>query len=432
MMASGPALIVFNAGSSSLKFEVFAERAKPAERAKHAERRHRAPESLVDGAVSDLQGPAPSLRIGDGSPEPLPAFDGAGGLAGAAGEAAALVLDRLTGGHAGVGIAVRDIAATAHRVVHGGETFTAPVAVTAAVLDALRALTPLAPLHNPVAIAVIEAVGERLPDLPAVAVFDTAFFADLPPAARSYAVPEEWARHHGIRRYGFHGLAHEYMARRLRETGDNGTAGGQRAPSRAISLHLGHGCSAAALRDGRPVETSMGFTPLEGLVMGTRAGDLDPGIVFWLARSGWSIDAIDDALNARSGLLGLSGVSSDSRELLALAAEGHEGAALSLQVFYHRLHKYLGAYTAILGGLDALVFGGGIGEHSAEVRAGVAAGLGWLGLELDQAANEAAVGRDGRISSAGSSIDVQVVRVDEESMIAEAALGMLPAILQQQ
>jgi acetate kinase len=392
-------LLVFNAGSSSLKFEVFA-----------------AVEGLpsrLAGAVRDLGRPTSTLVVGAREPETVADLAGAG-------PAAALVLERLCAGVDGVRLTAQNLIGTGHRVVHGGEVFSAPTRITVSAFDALKSLSHLAPLHNPEALAAMQAVGDRFPQLPIAAVFDTAFFHDLPQSVRTYAIPAEWTQRYGIRRFGFHGLAHEYMAKRIPHMIRKPEAQG-----RVVTLHLGQGCSAAALRHGRPVETSMGFTPLEGLVMGTRPGDVDAGVLLHLARLGLGWREIDDALNRESGLLGLSGASDDVRELLRLEANRHPGAALALAAFYHRVHKYLGAYAAVLGGLGAVVFGGGIGEHSAEVRARICAGLSWLGLELDAAANAACVGREGCISAPASRIEVHVVPVDEEPLIAAAALGVL-------
>ncbi len=390
-------LLVFNAGSSSLKFELFA--------AEGPTRRFRA-------NVEDLDHSEPVLRLDGRPPERLAGIGGAG-------EAAGVILDRLEAGADGFSLESGSVLGSGHRVVHGGSTFSRPVRVTASVFDRLKTLSSLAPLHNPHALAVMEIVGERFPSVPMVAVFDTGFFHDLPESVRTYAIPGEWTRRYGIRRYGFHGLAHEYMAERLRD------AASPAAYGRTVTLQLGQGCSAVALRNGRPVETSMGFTPLEGLVMGTRSGDVDPGVLMYLMRLGLPPREIDDALNRRSGLLGLSGVSNDVRELLRLESERHAGAALALAAFYHRLHKYLGAYAAVLGGLGVLGFGGGIGEHSPEVRARICAGLAWLGLEIDPAANAECVGRGGRISTSASAIEVHVIPVDEEAVIAGATLTVL-------
>jgi acetate kinase len=387
-----PYVLALNAGSSSLKFALV-EASAP-------ERTRRR------GAVGNI-----------GSARPVFSLDGGAGRGVAAAPhaaAAELVLDSLFGGSGDI-VNAADIIATGHRVVHGGEMFSAPTIVTQNVMDQLRALASLAPLHNPLSSAVIDVVAARLADTPAVAVFDTAFFKGMPEAASRYAVPAAWHAELGIRRFGFHGIAHEYMRDRLRSIDDAA------APERAVTLQLGHGCSATALRGGYPVETSMGFTPLEGLVMGTRAGDVDAGAVLHAARRGRAWESLDAELNRGSGLLGLSGASSDVRELLALEATGHPGATLALAVFHHRILKYAGAYAAVLGGIDALAFSGGIGENSPEVRARVCAGLEWLGLELDEQANENCIGIERRISAPDSAIDVHVIRVDEEQMIARAA-----------
>ena len=394
---SGRYLLVFNAGSSSLKFEVFEPDA--------------ALRSVTRGAVRGIGRQNSRLSMADSEEEIEVA---------SVRDAAAVVLGRLCEGVGDLRLSPDNLVASGHRVVHGGEQFSAPVRVTVSVFDALKSLVHLAPLHNPQSLAVMEAVGERFPQVPIVAAFDTAFFHDLPQHARDYAIPAEWAERYGIRRYGFHGIAHQYMAERIRHMGEGGCA-----PRRMLSLHLGQGCSITALDDGRPVETSMGFTPLEGLVMGTRTGDLDAGVLLHLARNGHDLHEIEDALNRRSGLLGLSGVSDDVRTLLDLEARQHPGARRALAAFHHRVHKYAGAYAAVLGGVDAVVFGGGIGENSPVVRARICAGLAWLGLALDERANDACTGSAGRISAEGSRIVAHVVPVDEEPLIAEAAVRVL-------
>ncbi|HZF29806.1 MAG TPA: acetate/propionate family kinase [Gammaproteobacteria bacterium] len=388
-------VLVLNAGSSSLKAELYSVRPAFAARA-HV-------------AVERIGRERPTLRVDDGGSEPVPAATDYGA-------AAEQLLDRL----ATLGFDQRRLLATAHRVVHGGERFAAPTVMDDAVVAELDALTPLAPLHNPAALAVLRAARSRFPGVPAVAVFDTALFRDLPAAARCYAIPADWRRGRAIRRYGFHGIAHEYLHTRYRALTTQ-----RRRPERVIGLHLGQGCSATALLDGRPVETSMGYTPLEGLIMGSRCGDIDAGVVLELARAGVPAAELDDALNRRAGLLGLSEASDDMRELLDLEAAGEPRAGLAIEAFCHRLHKYLGAYAAVLGGVDVLLFGGGIGEHAPEIRRRVCAGLEWLGLELDPAANAAAVGRDATISSAASRIEVFAIRVREELSIARAACACL-------
>ncbi len=392
-------VLVLNAGSSSLKFEAY-ER-DPSWRA------------LLRGGVRDIGRPAPVLEWSGRADERLEHVD-------AHAAAAALVMDRLEQGPAQS--SAGPPALTAHRVVHGGEVYTAPQLVTAEVRERLEALTPLAPLHNPPALAVMDAVGERFPGVPMVAVFDTAFFSELPEHVRRYAVPEAWHERERIQRYGFHGIAHRYLRDRLAEL-----RGNAELPARVVTLHLGQGCSITALRDGVPVETSMGLTPNEGLIMGTRSGDLDAGAVTHMARAGLSWQALDRQLNRESGLLGLSGASDDMRELVELERAGHAGARLAIEAFCHRARKYVGAYAAVLGGVDALVFGGGIGENAPSIRARICAGLEWLGLELDAGLNADNGARQPRISAAGSTIDVYVVAVREEDAIGRAGVACLEA-----
>jgi acetate kinase len=309
--------------------------------------------------------------------------------------------------------------AVGHRIVHGGSRFVGPALVDDQVTAAIAELETLAPLHNGPGLAGIRACRAALGrGVPMVAVFDTAFHATLPDHAACYAIPAELARRHGIRRYGFHGLAYQSVVTRYgRLTGVS--------PERVtiVALHLGGGCSAAAIREGRSVETSMGFTPLEGLVMATRSGDLDPAVVAHLARGeGATVEEVERWLNERSGLLGLSGTSGDVRDLLARA--GRDPAArLAIEAFCHRAQKYVGAYLAALGGAQAVVFSGGIGENAAEVRARICRGLEWLGLALDDARNRALVGAARRISVDGSRLEAWVVPASEERVIAEAVAG---------
>ena len=301
-----------------------------------------------------------------------------------------------------------------HRVVHGGERFTASVLVDDEVIAAIRSSSHLAPLHNPANLAGIEAVRAVRPGLPQVAVFDTAFHQTMAPRAFRYAVPEEWYTRYGVRRYGFHGTSHRFVAERAAAL-----LGRPLAELRLVTAHLGNGCSAAAVRDGRSVDTTMGLTPLEGLVMGTRSGDVDPGVFGYLAeRARLTIDELNDALYTASGLWGLSGVSNDMRTVEAAAAEGNERARLALVVFVHRLAKAISGMVVGLERLDALVFTGGIGENSALIRGQVLARLGFLGLTEDAEANT----RDGRDTRGRISLDgpvvAMVVPTDEELMIA--------------
>jgi acetate kinase len=307
------------------------------------------------------------------------------------------------------------IDAVGHRVVHGGARFSAPVRIDDAVVAAIDDVSALAPLHNAPALAAIRAARDVLGDaVPSVATFDTAFHAAMPDVAARYAIPPELAEKHGIRRYGFHGLAHRSMLERYAATIGRDVRG-----VKLVTLQLGNGCSAAAIRDGRSGDTSMGLTPLEGLVMGTRSGDVDPSLAGFIARrEGIPPDDAEDLLNTRSGLLGLSGRSRDMRDLLKAERDGDARAALAVEMFCYRVRKYVGAYLAALGGADAVVFGGGIGERQPEVRERICAGLEWCGLRLDAARNAAAVGSDARISADGAPLEAYVVRVDEASVIA--------------
>jgi len=301
--------------------------------------------------------------------------------------------------------------AVGHRVVHGGERFTAPTVVDDAVLDALRALVPLAPLHNPANIRGIEVARRVWSGVPQVAVFDTAFHRTLPPHAYLYAVPVAWYQEHGVRRYGFHGSSHEFVSRRTAEL-----LGRDLAALQLIVAHLGNGASITAVAGGRSVDTSMGLSPLEGLVMGSRSGDIDPTVITHIATAtGRPFEDVAAELNTASGLKGLTGVS-DMREVTTRAASGDGTAALALAVFCYRVKKYVGAYLAVLGRCDALVFTGGIGEHSAAVRRGVCDGLEPFGFVLDDRRNDA---NELVVSRADSSISVLVVPTDEELAIAE-------------
>ena len=309
--------------------------------------------------------------------------------------------------------------AVGHRVVHGGTRFTAPVRVDDEVVREIEALEDLAPLHNRPALEAIRGCREGFgPGLPMVAVFDTAFHAGLAPEARDYAIPPELARAHGIRRYGFHGLSYRSVLARYSEL-----TGTPVERATIVALHLGAGASAAAIRAGRPVDTSMGFTPLEGLVMGTRAGDLDPAVVAYLARAErTSPEEVVRWLNERSGLLGVSGRSADVRDLLDAR---DPRARLAVRMFCYRARKYVGAYLAALGGADAVVFTGGIGEHVAEVRAEICRGMDWCGLVIDEGRNRATVGTEGRISADHARIAALVIPSDEEGVIASDTVTCL-------
>ena len=397
-------VLVINCGSSSLKFSVL-NTGSGQERAR--------------GIFARLGGERPDFEIR--RPDATDPVEQAVLPAGYAHREA---LDRLAGWLAEPAQHDLAIAAVGHRVVHGGEHFTKATRVDDDTLAAIEACCPLAPLHNPSNLLGIRRTRDHFPNLPQVAVFDTAFHQTMPAEAYLYALPMSWYREHGIRRYGFHGSSHKFvvgeaaalLGRPLEETN-------------LITLHLGNGCSAAAVAGGQVVDTSMGLTPLEGLVMGTRSGDVDPGIVLHLQRSlGLSVAEVDDTLNQRSGLLGLSELSNDMRELRRAAGGGHDGARQAIDVFGYRLAKSVSALRAALTGLDAIVFTGGIGENDAETRTETAGRLRHLGLELNENANAAAVrGARAVISSPDSPVRVLVIPTNEELMIARETDQVLSA-----
>ncbi|HET7357265.1 MAG TPA: acetate/propionate family kinase [Nocardioidaceae bacterium] len=315
---------------------------------------------------------------------------------------------------------LRDVEAVGHRVVHGGQRYDGPVLVDDAALDYLDSLAELAPLHNPRCVAGIREVRRLLPDLPMVACFDTAFHAAMPAAARTYALPREWNRRWSLRRYGFHGLSHAYAARRAAEI-----VGLPVSQLRMVCCHLGAGASLAAVRYGAAVDTTMGFTPLAGLVMATRSGSLDPGLLLWLLRSGRVDGAtLSDVLENGSGLKGLSGTTGDLRDVLRLRSEGDPDAALAYDVFTHRLRREIGAMAASAHGLDLLVMTGGIGEHSPEVRASVCGQLGHLGVAIDTEVNAATQG-DADLTAVGAAARTVVVTAAEDVQIAREVRGLL-------
>jgi acetate kinase len=335
--------------------------------------------------------------------------------------AVADILRLLTDPERGVVGDPAEIAAVGHRVVHGGERFSASVRIDAEVERGIEQCCELAPLHNPHNLRGLRAARAVLGSVPHVAVFDTAFHHSLPPHAYLYGLPYALYTRHAIRRYGFHGTSHRYVAWR-----SEALLGRPRAETRLVTCHLGAGASVCAIDRGRSIDTSMGFTPLEGLLMGTRAGDLDASLVFHILHA----EDLDEhqltaMLNKHSGLYGLSGISGDMREILAEEAKGHERARLAIDAFCYRLRKYIGAYVAALGGLDALIFTGGIGENAPAIRARTLAGLGVLGLEIDAGANDAAIGREARISTATSRAAVLVIPTNEELLIARDTVRLV-------
>lgn len=386
--------LVINAGSSSVKFQVV-DPATGAVRAKGLAER-----------IGEAEGAATIEQEGQGEQSTSQPF---------ADHRAALawVLDQL----GGAGLLV-DVEVVGHRTVHGGRRFDRPVVLDDETLAVLRELSPLAPLHNPANIEGIEAAREQLPEVPHVSVFDTGFFAELPPEVRTYAIDTEVAQEYAVQRYGFHGASHAYVSQRAAED-----LGRDPAELKVIVLHLGNGASAAAVDGGRPVDCSMGMTPLEGLVMGTRPGDIDPGVLLHLLRHGLDADELDDLLNRRSGLKGLTGTN-DMREVRAAATAGDERARLALDVSIHRIVRYVGAFHAVMGGLDALVFTAGVGENNVELRAEVCERLAVLGIRLDAGRNASVPrGRPGStvVSSDDSKVAVLVTPTNEELYIARAA-----------
>ena len=313
----------------------------------------------------------------------------------------------------------RALDAVGHRVVHGGERFAEPVLINNEITRAIERLNPLAPLHNPANVLGIRAISKKWPELPQVAVFDTAFHRTLPEHAWRYAVPDELYTNHGIRRYGFHGTSHEYVAHRSAALLDVPVD-----EFDAVIAHLGNGASVTAIRGGQSIDTSMGFTPLEGLVMGTRSGDLDPSILVFLGRAGWSPEDIDSMLNRQSGLKGLAG-NNDMRSVVEAAEAGDAKAAMALAVASYRLAKYIGGYHVVVGGAKALVFTAGIGENSHQFRTLVAERLGALGVELDAGLNRERSKDPRVISTPASALPVLVVPTDEERAIAEATAAVV-------
>ncbi|WP_146359425.1 acetate/propionate family kinase [Arthrobacter yangruifuii] len=369
-------VLVINSGSSSLKYQV----------------RETDSQDLLAKGIID--------RIGEVVPDHAAALE----------ELSGRLREELDG---------RTIDAVGHRVVHGGERFSEPVLINNEIVRSIERLSPLAPLHNPASAMGIRAVHAKWPKIPQVAVFDTAFHRTLPEHAWRYALPDSLYRRHGIRRYGFHGTSYAYVAPVAARF-----LGIDPAEFNAVIAHLGNGASVAAIQGGKSIDTSMGFTPLEGLVMGTRSGDVDPSILIFLARQGYDADTLDDLLNRESGLRALAG-ESDMRAIEEAAVNGSEQARLALAVAAYRLAKYIGAYHVAVGGAQAVVFTAGIGENSWEFRRQVVDQLGPLGIRLDADANAVRGKQVRRISSADSAIDVLVAPTDEEEAIAEATAAVV-------
>jgi len=397
-------ILVLNVGSSSVKFQLIdtdgaAIAAATDRRLARGQIERIGGEAIVTLAATDQRPTKSAVAIRD--------------------HAAAVehIITWLTSQSSGVPISsVAEIEAVGHRVVHGGERFTHSTRVDDAVWRELEELIELAPLHNPHNLRGITAARAVLgPGVPQIAVFDTAFHHSLPETAYVYGIPYQFYRRYRVRRYGFHGTSHRYIAYRYRQLTQR-----SREATKIITLHLGNGASACAIVNGASVDTSMGFTPLEGLMMGTRSGDLDPAILdFISAKEGLGLHEVDSLLNKQSGLLGVSGLTADMRELLAEESEhGDRRARLAIDLFCYRVKKYIGSYLAAMNGADAIVFAGGIGENSPHVRARICAGLEWLGIELDASRNEQVVGGEGRIDRDGSRVNVWIIPTDEELLIA--------------
>lgn len=408
-------VLVLNAGSSTLKFQLV--RTDPDRMTAGAD------EKLARGVYERLGGEAVfSVRnaAGELHRDTAPLRDHRGALD--------HLLGWLASDASGVPVSsVADIEAVGHRVTHGGEQFWRSVRIDDGVLRGIEETIDLAPLHNPSNLRGILAARAALgPGTPQVAVFDTAFHHTLPERAFIYALPYQWYRRHRVRRYGFHGTSYRYIAWRYRQL-----TGKSREETRIIALHLGNGCSICAIDGGKSVDTSMGFTPLEGLVMGTRSGDIDPAIMDYMAaKEGLSLPEIEGLLNKQSGLLGVSGLTNDMRELLAEEEEhGDRRARLAIDIFAYRARKYIGAYLAAMNGADAIVFTGGIGENAAAVRARICDGMQWLGVAIDAERNAATTrGGEGRIDGAESRIQLWVLPTDEELLIARDTVRVVLGI----
>ncbi|MBZ5641316.1 MAG: acetate kinase [Acidobacteriia bacterium] len=398
-------ILVLNAGSSSLKFQIIATDLDRI--------RQDADARLLRGEVDRIGGEAVvTFQKGDGPKQKL--------TASLRDISAALdyVIRWIASPDSGISEiqSVSDIHAVGHRVVHGGELFTDSAIITDEVVKGIENCIDLAPLHNPTNLRGIRAVRDLLGhQMPQVAVFDTAFHHSLPVHAYLYAIPYHLYLRYRIRRYGFHGISHRYVAYRYRTLRNL-----ERDQANLVSLHLGNGCSAAAIRAGVSLDTSMGMTPLEGLVMGTRSGDVDPAVLSLIAsKEGLSLHEVESMLNKQSGLLGISGLTNDMRTLQGeLTEHDDRRARLAIEIFCYRARKYIGAYLAAMGGADAIVFTGGIGENSPEIRRRICEGLEWAGLSLDENKNQQAVGREEVVTKEGSRLAVYVIPTDEELLIA--------------
>lgn len=395
-------ILVINAGSSSIKYQLF-EMPQSVVLARGIVERVGQPDAVLSHTCNDS-----NIR------RPV--------QAGSHQEGIAVILQELADPQTGAVEDIRQISAVGHRVVHGGEEFTDSIRIDSHVQESIRRVADLAPLHNPPNLTGIQAARQALPDAVQVACFDTAFHTSLSPAAYLYGLPYEIYEKYRVRRYGFHGISHRYVARRAAVLMNR-----DKYDVNLITCHLGNGSSITAVKNGKSADTSMGLTPLEGLLMGTRCGDLDPAILFYLSGKGYSIDQLNDLCNKKSGLLGVSGVSNDMRNLMELAEKGNRRAKLAIDIFCYRIRKYIGAYTAALGSLDGVVFTGGIGENCPSVREGVCSDLSQIGIQIDSDRNRAAQPKERLISSEKSRVKVYVIATNEEAAIAADTYSLAQA-----
>ena len=388
-------ILVLNCGSSSIKYQLFDIESK---------------EVIAKGGIEKigLEGSFIKFTLPNGEKETITTAipEHTTGVR--------LIIDLLTSDKYGVVKSIEEIDAVGHRMVHGGEKFSASTLLTPEVLETFEACNDLAPLHNPANLKGVNAVKEVAPDMPQVGVFDTAFHQTMPDYAYMYAVPYELYEKYGVRRYGFHGTSHRYITKRALEM-----LGIPAEGSKIITCHIGNGGSCAAVKDGKSIDTSMGLTPLAGLMMGTRSGDIDPGAIpFIMDKMGLDAHGLSDLLNKKSGVAGISGVSSDMREVKAAAEAGNKRAELANTMYFYRIKKYIGEYAAAMGGVDVIIFAGGVGENQADCREAVLEGLEFMGVELDKEVNAKTRGVEAVLSTPASKVKVLLIPTDEELMIA--------------
>ena len=393
-------VLVINCGSSSLKYQLIDSRSEEVLAAGLCER------IGIDGRMTHTPSSGNTVVKND----PLPDH----------GAAIQAVLSALTDKAHGVISSLGEIGAVGHRLVHGGEKFAASVIINDEVIAEVEACNDLAPLHNPANLIGVRACQQIMPDVPMVGVFDTAFHQTMPPKAYLYGIPHQYYEEHKVRRYGFHGTSHNYVSQRVHHLAELDPDN-----SRVIVCHLGNGASVTAVKNGKSVDTSMGLTPLEGLIMGTRSGDLDPGVIEYIAKKEhMTLEEVLKVLNKESGVLGLSGVSSDFRDLTEAMEQGNEQAAVAVEAFCYRVAKHIGAYTAALNGVDAIVFTAGIGENAAHIRSMICDYLGFLGITIDEEKN-AVRGKETEISTPDSKVSVFVIPTNEELAIARETAALL-------